>query len=236
MMIKNTKSFIEFCKEIGIIDIIGKEPSVKFIEKEKIKKSNFSNEKIEKNEKILKNLTKTNKKKKLEELRLKINNLCCNLRDTATSLVLSDGNINSKIMFIGGAPRTEEDRTGIPFVGEGGKLLHNMLFHVGLTKLNCYFSNLIFWRPPGNRQPNDEEVQACLPLTKEHIEIIKPEIIILVGGLAANKILNITDSITKIRGKEFVYSNKDRKIKTFVVFHPEFLIENTTQKKKCGLT
>ena len=235
MMIKNTKSFIEFCKEIGIIDIIGKEPSVKFIEKEKINKSNLSNEKIEKNEKILKNLKKTNKKEKLEELRLKINNLCCNLRDTATSLVLSDGNINSKIMFIGGAPRTEEDRTGIPFVGEGGKLLHNMLFHVGLTKLNCYFSNLIFWRPPGNRQPNDEEVQACLPLTKEHIEIIKPEIIILVGGLAANKILNITDSITKIRGKEFVYSNKDRKIKTFVVFHPEFLIENTTQKKKMWL-
>ena len=244
MMIKNTKSFIEFCKEIGIIDIIGKEPSVKFIEKEpsikfiekkKIKKSNFSNEKIEKNEKILKNLEKTNKKQKLEELRLKISNLCCNLKDTATNLVLSDGNINSKIMFIGGAPRTEEDRTGIPFVGEGGKLLHNMLFHVGLTKLNCYFSNLIFWRPPGNRQPNNEEIQACLPLTKEHIEIIRPEIIILVGGLAANKILNMNDSITKIRGKEFMYSNKDRKIKTFVVFHPEFLIENITQKKKMWL-
>ena len=69
----------------------------------------------------------------------------------------------------------------------------------------------------------------------EHIEIIKPEIIILVGGLAANKILNITDSITKIRGKEFMYSNEDRKIKTFVVFHPEFLIENITQKKKMWL-
>ena len=81
--------------------IIGKEPSVKFIEKEKIKKSNFSNEKIEKNEKILKNLKKTNKMEKLEELRLKINNLCCNLKDTATNLVLSDGNINSKIMLSG---------------------------------------------------------------------------------------------------------------------------------------
>ena len=235
MIIKNTKSFIEFCKEIGINDIIGKEPSVKFIEKERINKLNFSTEKVEKNEKVLKNLQKTCKKKKLEHLRLKINDLCCNLKDTATNLVLSDGNINSKIMFIGGAPRTEEDRTGIPFAGESGKLFHNMLFHVGLTKLNCYFSNLIFWRPPGNRQPNDEEIQACLPLTKEHIEIIEPEIIILVGGLAAKKILNITDSITKIRGKEFLYSNKNRKIKTFVVFHPEFLIENITQKKKMWL-
>lgn len=235
MIIKNTKSFIEFCKEIGIVDIIGKEPSIKFIEKEKIKKSNLFNEKVEKNKIILKNLKKKSKKEKLEELKLKINDLCCSLKDTAMNLVLSDGNINSKIMFIGGTPRTEEDRTGIPFVGESGKLLHNMLFHVGLTKLNCYFSNLVFWRPPGNRQPNDEEIQACLPLTKEHIKIIEPEIIILVGGLAANKILNINDSITKIRGKEFMYSNEDREIKTFVVFHPEFLIENITQKKKMWL-
>ena len=222
MMIKNTKSFIEFCKDIGIIDIIGKEPSFKFVEEEKIKKSGFSNE-------------KATKKDKLEKLRLKINDLCCNLKDTATNLVFSDGNINAKIMFVGGAPGTEEDRTGIPFAGESGQFLYDMLFHVGLTKHNCYFSNLIFWRPPGNRQPNDEEIQACLPQTKKHIEIIEPEIIILVGGLAAKKLLNITDSITKIRGKKFLYSYKDRKIKTFVIFHPEFLIKNTIQKKKMWL-
>ena len=138
-------------------------------------------------------------------------------------------------MVIGGVPGTEEDRLGIPFVGETGKLLYDMLFHIGLTKLNCYFSNLIFWRPPGNRLPNSEEIEACLPYTKDHIEIIQPEIIVIVGGFAAKNLLNTNDSITKITGKKFVYSHKNSKINTFVIFQPEFLIRNNYQKKRMWL-
>ncbi|MDC3091087.1 uracil-DNA glycosylase [Rickettsiales bacterium] len=241
MIIKNTKSFMDFCNQIGINDLINKTPTVKFKEisegigkfrenESLIKKNNtdFENQEQKVKEKII----ESEKEKKLEILKKKINRQALSIKETATNFVFSDGNINSKIMFISDAPGSEEDRCGIPFSGKEGKLLSLMLSYIGLNKKNCYFSNLIFWRPPGNRVPSKEEIKICLPFTKEHIDIIQPELIVLVGGIASNSILNCNEGVTKLRGREFFYKTKEKRIKTHVIFHPSFLINNPIEKKR----
>ena len=116
--------------------------------------------------------------------------------------------------------------------GEDGKLLSLMLSYIGLNKNNCYFSNLVFWRPPGNRVPNKEEIKICLPFTREHIKIIQPKLLVLVGGIAANSILNFSESVTKLRGREFSYQIKEKKIKVHIIYHPSFLINSPIEKKR----
>ena len=157
----------------------------------------------------------------------------CALKKTATNLVFSDGNEESKVMLIGEAPGEEEDKTGKPFKGQAGKLLDKMLDAIGQNRDNTYITNLIFWRPPGNRNPSPEEIDACLPFVLRHIELINPKILILAGAIAAKAILKENNKgIIQLRGKWQNFSlNKATIIKTMPIYHPSFLLRQPSRKR-----
>jgi DNA polymerase len=153
---------------------------------------------------------------------------------TATNTVFCDGLPDSEIMLIGEAPGAEEDATGIPFCGASGKMLDSMLMHIGLSRQkNFYITNTLFWRPPGNRRPTPEELAICKPFVEKHIALIQPKLIILVGGTAVTSVLDSKQTITKIRGQFFDYSNQflSETIKTTAIFHPSYLLRSPGQKK-----
>lgn len=153
---------------------------------------------------------------------------------TATNTVFADGNAESDIMMIGEAPGAEEDVQGIPFCGASGKMLDQIFSYIGLFReKNFYITNTLFWRPPGNRRPTPEELEICRPFVEKHIALVKPKLIILVGGTAVASLLGPQHSISKIRGKFFEYTNPylDGDIKVTAVFHPSFLLRSPGQKK-----
>ena len=172
------------------------------------------------------------KLKKLRTLKENIQNIKnCNLKKSATNIVFSDGNPDSKIMIIGEGPGANEDKAGLPFVGLAGQLLDKMLKAINLDRGNVYISNVVNYRPPSNRKPTNEEIERYLPFLINHIEIIKPKILLLLGSTALNAIIGDKDVISKVRGKWF-----DKKIgicKTNVIasFHPAFLMRQPDQKK-----
>ena len=172
--------------------------------------------------------------KTLKELKKLIILDCdCLLKKTAKNIVFSDGNAQSNIMFIGEAPGEVEDKTGLPFKGEAGKLLDRMLNAIELNRENTYLTNIIFWRPPGNRKPTEEEIKACLPYVKKHIDIINPKILVLVGATAARAILNIHSGITQIRGKwQYIETKNTKKLKSIAIFHPAFLLRQPSRKRE----
>ncbi|MDX1924035.1 MAG: uracil-DNA glycosylase family protein [Rickettsiaceae bacterium] len=158
----------------------------------------------------------------------------CALKKGATNTVFSDGNPSASIMLIGEAPGASEDEAGIPFCGESGKLLDNMLKSIGLVRDNdFYITNTIFWRPPANRAPTDEEIAICRPFVEKHIALIKPKLLILVGATAVNSLLGKHLQISKIRQEYYFYSNQylSEKIPTTALFHPAYLLRQPGQKK-----
>ena len=171
----------------------------------------------------------------LEELRKAVHDFKdLSIVKTATNTVFSDGNPESDIMFIGEAPGAEEDAKGIPFCGASGQLLDKMLACIDLSRAkNFYISNTVFWRPPGNRRPTPEELATCLPFVEKHISIIKPKLIILVGGTAVTSLLGSKEGITKMRGNFYDYSNQylSDAIKTTAIFHPSYLLRSPGQKR-----
>jgi uracil-DNA glycosylase family 4 len=175
------------------------------------------------------------KASRLALLRNKVMNFeLCTLKHTATNTVFADGAIDAKIMIIGEAPGATEDAQGIPFCGESGKLLDNMLASIGLLRTkNFYITNTVFWRPPGNRRPTDEEIEICRPFVEEHIAIIDPELLILVGSTAVESLLGKHLQISKIRREYYQYTNKylGRNITTTALFHPAYLLRQPMQKK-----
>ncbi len=226
MNIKNIKSFIEFYKFLGITDCISQTPRSSH---KMVAEPNTKVQKIIKNEAI----ETTSKLEQLNQLKAELIDLDCTLKDIATNVVFSDGNHNSKIMFLGEAPGANEDLEGKPFVGEAGKLLDKMLSFINLSRENFYISNIVFWRPPGNRTPNDKEISICLPITKKHIKIINPKLLIFVGSIAAKSLLNSKDGITKLRGKKHVYVDDKNglEIDARAIFHPAYLMRNPIEKK-----
>ena len=157
----------------------------------------------------------------------------CPLKDTATNLVFCDGNPNARIMFIGEAPGADEDRLGKPFVGMSGQLLDSMIKWIKLDRENIYISNVIYWRPPGNRAPTTSEIAACLPFVEKQIALINPSMLILVGGIAAKALLQKPDGIMKIRGQWFPYQNNflSRPLPAMPIYHPAFLLRQPGQKR-----
>lgn len=157
----------------------------------------------------------------------------CSLKFSANSTVFGEGNPQARVMLIGEAPGADEDRIGKPFVGRSGQLLEKMLASIGLTRQDCYISNILPWRPPGNRTPTDGEIAVCLPFLMRQIELIEPEIIFLLGASSANAVLNKAGSISSLRGKimELVLSD-GKKISALASFHPAYLLRSTTQKAK----
>tara|TARA_Y100000817_G_C16721162_1_gene483695 strand:- start:210 stop:761 length:552 start_codon:yes stop_codon:yes gene_type:complete len=155
----------------------------------------------------------------------------CKLKENASNLVFSDGNPNSKVMIIGEGPGANEDKEGLPFVGRAGQLLDKMLHAINLSRKNVYITNVVNYRPPENRKPTEKEVERYLPYLKKHIEIIKPQIILLLGSTAMSAILQDTDVISKMRGKWYEIEINKCKISSIVSFHPAYLLRQPDQKK-----
>ena len=157
----------------------------------------------------------------------------CELKKSAKKTVFGDGNPNAEIMLIGEAPGANEDEQGIPFCGQSGLLLDNILKSIKLDREKVYITNTVFWRPPGNRRPTPEEIVLCKPFVEKHIALINPKLIILVGSTAVESLLNKKTPITKLRGEYFDYTNKflSNSIKSTVIFHPSYLLRQQSQKK-----
>lgn len=170
----------------------------------------------------------------LDKLREAVENFeGCSLKLTATHTVFGDGNPQAKIVLVGEAPGADEDRIGRPFVGRSGQLLDKMLKAAGLGRDSCYITNVLPWRPPGNRTPTDGEIAVCLPFLKRQIDLIKPDYILLLGGSAANALLENAETISKLRGHWLSYQTTEGKdIKALATFHPAYLLRNTGQKAK----
>ena len=178
------------------------------------------------------NLSQTNKTNLLKELKNKINSIeNCSLKDNSQNLVLGDGNINSPIMLIGEAPGIEEDKIGITFKGEIGELLNKMLIAIKIKRQNIYCSYAINFRPPEDRKPTSQEIKRYSIFLKEHISIINPKIVILMGSTAMEAITGINNKISSERGKwkEIILNNKTYPL--IVTFNPSYLIRFPENKK-----
>lgn len=164
----------------------------------------------------------------------------CALKKTATNLVFGMGHRQSRIMLIGEAPGENEDRQGLPFVGPAGQLLDRMLGAIGLDRhaddpaKSVYITNMLPWRPPGNRSPTDSEIAACLPFMVRHIELLAPDILIFAGGISAKAMLNRTEGITRLRGRWFDYSSSGLKkpVAAMPMLHPAYLLRNPDAKRE----
>jgi DNA polymerase len=159
----------------------------------------------------------------------------CALRRMATNTVFADGTPHAPVMVIGEAPGADEDRIGKPFVGRSGQLLDRMLAAIGLERQrNVYITNVLFWRPPGNRKPTDEEIAACLPFVWRHIALNRPEVVVLCGGTATSAMLGRSEGITRLRGRWFdlAVPELDRPVPALTTYHPSFLLRSPARKSE----
>jgi DNA polymerase len=155
----------------------------------------------------------------------------CALKRTAKSLCFARGREDARLMLIGEAPGRDEDLQGKPFVGRAGQLLDRMLTAIGLSEEHVYITNTVYWRPPGNRTPTPEEVEACAPFLARQIELLSPQVLVLLGGAAAKNILGVAEGIMRVRGKWLTYSCSGRDIVTLATLHPAFLLRNPEHKR-----
>lgn len=162
----------------------------------------------------------------------------CDLKQMAMNLVFADGNPEADIMIIGDVPAEEEDRQGLPFAGANGQLLDKMLASIGLDRTKVYLTNLVFWRPPGNRTPSEVEVAACLPFTQQHIRLKAPKLIILFGALTAKTLLRTKEPFSKLRGKWTDYAvtgagaAEPMTVPCLPTYHPLYLMRQPSAKRQ----
>lgn len=166
----------------------------------------------------------------------------CPLKATATNLVFGTGAEQADIMLIGEAPGRDEDRDGTPFVGASGQLLDGMLGFLDLGReKNVYITNILPWRPPGNRQPTGAEIAACLPFLERHIALVAPRLLVFLGGTSAKTLLNRTEGITRLRGKWYEYAAPAMEaaglapIPAMATLHPAYLLRQPAQKRAAWL-
>lgn len=157
----------------------------------------------------------------------------CELKATASNLVFADGNPESRVMLIGEAPGRDEDRQGLPFVGVSGQLLDLMLAAIGRDRSSVYITNILFWRPPGNRTPTPAEIAACLPFVERHIALVRPTHLMLLGGLSAKTMMSRSEGITRLRG---TWTNLSLPgiadpLPALATLHPAYLLRQPAQKR-----
>ncbi len=173
-----------------------------------------------------------NKNTRLQNLKKQISNIKnCKLKDNSNKLVFSDGDLDSKIMIVGEGPGQKEDETGKPFMGEAGSLLNKMLKSIQLDRNKTYITNVVNFRPPENRKPDSSEIQRYKYFLMEHISIIEPKILVLMGSTAMEALFGSKMKVTKERGgwKELIIKN--RTYRTIITFHPAYLLRQPEQKK-----
>jgi len=175
---------------------------------------------------------KVEKSQLLQNLKEKINEIKdCKLKENATKLVFSDGNIKSPLMIVGEGPGQKEDEIGKPFVGDAGVLLNKMLDAISIKREKIYITNVVNYRPPNNRKPEPSEIERYSNLLREHISIIDPKVLVLMGSTAMESLFGSKIKISKERGKwkEIIINNKT--YLTMITFHPAYLLRQADQKK-----
>jgi DNA polymerase len=172
-------------------------------------------------------LNSEDKGEALEELKRKFEACgACRLSKGRKTVVFGEGNPDARLMFIGEGPGREEDLQGRPFVGDAGKLLTSLINRMGFQREEVYIANVVKCRPPMNRDPQEDEVAACLPVLKRQVEIIAPEVIMLLGRVAAQTVLETKVPISKLRGKFSSFQD----IAVMPTFHPAYLLRNPKEK------
>jgi DNA polymerase len=156
------------------------------------------------------------------------------LRDTAGKLVFSDGVAEAGLMLIGEAPGADEDRLGRPFVGVSGQLLDRMLASIGVRREeNAYLTNILPWRPPGNRTPTDAEINLFTPFAVRHVALVRPRLVVFLGGTAAKAMLRTRDGITRIRGRWHRLEVPGLgTVPALPTLHPAYLLRSPAQKRE----
>jgi DNA polymerase len=152
----------------------------------------------------------------------------CKLHPQRTHIVYGEGNPRAQLMFVGEGPGADEDATGRPFVGRAGQLLDRMIEAIGLKREEVYIANVVLCRPPGNREPEPDEVATCEPFLYRQINVIKPKLVVALGGVATKTLLRTKAPISKLRGRFFDF----RGTKLLPTFHPAFLLRSPNMKKE----
>lgn len=166
----------------------------------------------------------------LEEIRADLGDCKrCRLWEKRTTIVFGVGNPKAELMFIGEGPGLEEDRQGIPFVGAAGQLLTKIIQAIDLTREEVYIANVVKCRPPNNRDPEPDEVEACRPFLDRQIDAVGPKVICALGRVSALNLLRTDEGITRLRGRIFSY----RGAKLVPTYHPAFLLRNPGKKREC---
>lgn len=161
----------------------------------------------------------------------------CPLKRTATNLVYTDGSAQARVLLIGEAPGRDEDLEGRPFVGRSGQLLDRMLAAIGLSRGGAsphdavIITNVIFWRPPGNRKPTEAETLMCLPFLHRTIDIVAPEAIVCLGATPAQRLLGITEGILRLRGRWQSHAAGFGAVPLLPTLHPAYLLRQPAQKR-----
>ncbi len=156
----------------------------------------------------------------------------CVLKATATNTIFADGDPDAAVMYLGQAPGAEEDREGKPFAGPSGELLDKMLRAIGLSREMIYVSNVVYWRPPGNRTPTPVEVAVCLPFVRRHLELKRPRLVVLGGATAGQAVLGNMLSIGRLRNRWHEIVIGGQTIPAIATYHPSFLINTPEQKRE----
>lgn len=161
----------------------------------------------------------------------------CALKRTAKNTVFADGVAGAPVMVVGEAPGADEDRLGKPFVGVSGQLMDRMFDAIGMSReRDLYITNILFWRPPGNRTPTLAEQAVCLAFTRRHIELAKPKLLVLAGGTSAKAMLETTEGIMRLRGKWTSLKLDDgTEVPTMPTFHPAYLLRTPASKRQSWL-
>ena len=158
----------------------------------------------------------------------------CALKRTAKNTVFADGVAGAPVMIVGEAPGGDEDRLGKPFVGVSGQLMDRMFAAIGMSReRDLYITNILFWRPPGNRTPTLAEQAICMAFTRRHIELARPKVLVLAGGTAAKSVLDTTEGIMRLRGKWTTLGLDDgTTVPALPTFHPAYLLRTPASKRQ----
>ncbi|MBD1161814.1 uracil-DNA glycosylase [Pelagibacterales bacterium SAG-MED15] len=171
-------------------------------------------------------------KSKLENLKINISQIeSCNLKNNAKKLVFNDGDFNSKLMIIGEGPDQKDDEVGKPFAGDAGSLLNKMFEAINIKRENIYITNVINYRPPDDRKPTISEINRYSKFLYEHISIIDPKIIVIMGSTAMETLVGSNYKISKERGKWKDIIIKGKTYLSIITFHPSYLLRQPDQKK-----
>ena len=155
----------------------------------------------------------------------------CGLKATAKNLCFYRGAAQARLMLIGEAPGRDEDLQGKPFVGRAGQLLDKMLAAIGVSEGDVHITNIVYWRPPGNRTPTPQEAQVCRPFLERQVELVAPDLVMLLGGAAANHIFNVADGIMRVRGRWREVTLGARTVRTIATLHPAYLLRTPAAKR-----